>query len=46
MFMYQLPDARIVMEQLPLWFEDYNNEYHPHKELIDEGSEKAHEIGK
>jgi putative transposase len=27
-----IPDARTVMEKLPLWFEDYN-EYHPHKGL-------------
>jgi len=27
-----IPDARTVMNKLPLWFEDYN-EYHPHKGL-------------
>jgi putative transposase len=27
-----IPDARTVMEYLPLWFEEYN-EYHPHKGL-------------
>lgn len=27
-----IPDAQMVMEKLPLWFEDYN-EYHPHKGL-------------
>jgi putative transposase len=27
-----IPDAREVMNKLPLWFEDYN-EYHPHKGL-------------
>lgn len=31
-YMHDLPDAISVMEQLPLWFEDYN-EYHPHKGL-------------
>jgi transposase InsO family protein len=31
-YMNELPDAQTVMEQLPLWFEDYN-EYHPHKGL-------------
>jgi transposase InsO family protein len=30
--MHDLPTAERVMEQLPLWFEDYN-EYHPHKGL-------------
>lgn len=30
--MHHLPDARTTMEQLPSWFEDYN-EYHPHKGL-------------
>lgn len=30
--MQSLPDALTVLEQLPLWFEDYN-EYHPHKGL-------------
>jgi len=30
--MHELPDAISVMEQLPLWFEDYN-ENHPHKGL-------------
>jgi putative transposase len=30
--MHELRDAKTVMEQLPLWFEDYN-EYHPHKGL-------------
>jgi len=30
--MHPLYDARSVMEQLPRWFEDYN-EYHPHKGL-------------
>ncbi len=30
--MHELTDARIVIEQLPSWFEDYN-EYHPHKGL-------------
>lgn len=30
--MNQLPDAKTVMEQLPVWFEDYN-EHHPHKGL-------------
>ena len=28
-----LRDARIVMQQLPKWFEDYNNSPHPHKAL-------------
>ena len=31
-YMHDLPDAVTVMEQLPLWFEDYN-ENHPHKGL-------------
>lgn len=31
-YMDDLPDALSVMEQLPSWFEDYN-EYHPHKGL-------------
>lgn len=30
--MHELPNAITVMEQLPLWFEDYN-ENHPHKGL-------------
>jgi len=30
--MHELPDAITVMEQLPRWFEDYN-ENHPHKGL-------------
>lgn len=30
--MHELKDALTVMEQLPSWFEDYN-EYHPHKGL-------------
>ena len=30
--MRDLPDAKSVMEQAPLWFEDYN-ENHPHKGL-------------
>ncbi len=30
--MHELNDARTVIEQLPSWFEDYN-EYHPHKGL-------------
>jgi len=30
--MYELPDAITVMEQLPRWFEDYN-ENPPHKGL-------------
>lgn len=30
--MHDIPDAHTVMEQLPGWFEDYN-EYHPHKGL-------------
>jgi putative transposase len=30
--MYDISDARTVMEKLPLWFKDYN-EYHPHKGL-------------
>ncbi len=30
--MHELHDARMVIEQLPSWFEDYN-EYHPHKGL-------------
>lgn len=30
--MHELKDAIMVMEQLPSWFEDYN-EYHPHKGL-------------
>jgi len=30
--MHELKDATTVMEQLPSWFEDYN-EYHPHKGL-------------
>ena len=29
---HDISDARTVMEQLPLWFEDYN-EHHPHKGL-------------
>jgi len=29
---HELPDAVTVMEQLPRWFEDYN-ENHPHKGL-------------
>ena len=28
--MHELPDALTVLEQLPGWFEDYN-ENHPHK---------------
>ena len=31
-YMNELPDAVTVMEQLPGWFEDYN-ENHPHKGL-------------
>jgi transposase InsO family protein len=31
-YMHDLPDAKTVMESLPLWFEDYNNN-HPHKGL-------------
>lgn len=31
-YMHELKDAVTVMEQLPSWFEDYN-EYHPHKGL-------------
>ena len=31
-YMHDLPDAVTVMQQLPLWFEDYN-ENHPHKGL-------------
>jgi transposase InsO family protein len=31
-YMHDLPDAITVMEKLPLWFEDYN-ENHPHKGL-------------
>jgi putative transposase len=31
-YMHDLPDAITVMEQLPSWFEDYN-ENHPHKGL-------------
>jgi len=31
-YMHDLPDATSVMEQLPFWFEDYN-ENHPHKGL-------------
>lgn len=31
-YMHELPDAKTVMQQLPSWFEDYN-EYHPHKGL-------------
>lgn len=30
--LHELKDARTVMEELPSWFEDYN-EYHPHKGL-------------
>jgi len=30
--MHDLPDAKTVMELLPLWFEDYNIN-HPHKGL-------------
>ncbi len=30
--MHDLPDAVTVMEKLPSWFEDYN-ENHPHKGL-------------
>lgn len=30
--MHELPDAITVVEQLPLWFEDYN-ENRPHKNL-------------
>jgi transposase InsO family protein len=30
--MRDLPDAVTVMKQLPLWFDDYN-ENHPHKGL-------------
>lgn len=30
--MTELPDAITVIEKLPLWFEDYN-ENHPHKGL-------------
>lgn len=30
--MHNIPGAHTVMEQLPGWFEDYN-EYHPHKGL-------------
>ena len=31
-YMSELPDSLTVMENLPLWFEDYN-ENHPHKGL-------------
>jgi transposase InsO family protein len=31
-YLRELKDAATVMEQLPSWFEDYN-EYHPHKGL-------------
>ena len=31
-YMHDLPDAKTVMELLPLWFEDYNI-HHPHKGL-------------
>ncbi len=31
-YMHDLPDAKIVMKLLPLWFEDYNNNP-PHKGL-------------
>lgn len=31
-YLHELKDAQTVMEQLPSWFEDYN-EYHPHKGL-------------
>jgi transposase InsO family protein len=31
-YMHDLPDAKTVMELLPLWFEDYNIN-HPHKGL-------------
>jgi len=31
-YMHDLPDAKIVMKLLPLWFEDYNDN-HPHKGL-------------
>jgi transposase InsO family protein len=31
-YMHDLPDAISIMKQLPLWFEDYN-ENHPHKGL-------------
>ncbi len=31
-YLADLPDAKTVLEQLPSWFEDYN-EHHPHKGL-------------
>jgi putative transposase len=31
-YLNQLNDARTVINQLPKWFEDYNNN-HPHKAL-------------